>query len=254
MHLNESRGNMYEFVTHTWNPISGKCYHDCSYCYMKKDGKVLPDIHLIENELKGIFQRDSFVFIGSGTDMFADNVPTEWIVRVLDFCVEATTHQPQGNKTRFLLQTKNPVRLLEFVDHPLFKSGQVVTCTTIETNRHYPEIMNKAPLPQERADAMAQLSARGIKTYVTVEPLMDFDIDQMASLLQQCNPEQVNIGANTYRKIELPEPDKAAPLVNLILRLLSFTKVKVKKNLNGEELTRALITDIKRNYSYEKRD
>lgn len=36
MVLNEQKGNMYNFITHTWNPIKGKCWHDCSYCYMKK--------------------------------------------------------------------------------------------------------------------------------------------------------------------------------------------------------------------------
>ena len=25
---------MYEFITHTWNPILGKCPHDCKYCYV----------------------------------------------------------------------------------------------------------------------------------------------------------------------------------------------------------------------------
>ena len=34
--IKESKGNMYEFVTHTWNPIKGKCSHGCTYCYMKK--------------------------------------------------------------------------------------------------------------------------------------------------------------------------------------------------------------------------
>ena len=34
--IKESKGNMYEFVTHTWNPIKGKCFHGCTYCYMKK--------------------------------------------------------------------------------------------------------------------------------------------------------------------------------------------------------------------------
>ena len=35
MGLNLSNGNMYKFVNYTWNPIKGKCLHDCSYCYMK---------------------------------------------------------------------------------------------------------------------------------------------------------------------------------------------------------------------------
>lgn len=35
MALTKSRGNMYPFVTHTWNAIKGMCFHDCPYCYMK---------------------------------------------------------------------------------------------------------------------------------------------------------------------------------------------------------------------------
>ena len=37
--LRESKGNMYDFITHTWNPIKGKCLHNCSYCYMKRFGE-----------------------------------------------------------------------------------------------------------------------------------------------------------------------------------------------------------------------
>lgn len=51
MGLNLSNGNMYKFVNYTWNPIKGKCLHDCSYCYMK----TMPQYqHLIlaENEFK----------------------------------------------------------------------------------------------------------------------------------------------------------------------------------------------------------
>ena len=36
MSFRESKGNMYPWVTHTWNVIKGKCPHDCSYCYMKR--------------------------------------------------------------------------------------------------------------------------------------------------------------------------------------------------------------------------
>jgi len=47
----KSKGNMYDWVDYTWNPIKGKCEHDCSYCYMKKFGKQNP-IHLDKKELK----------------------------------------------------------------------------------------------------------------------------------------------------------------------------------------------------------
>ena len=42
MRLRNSKGNMYEWVTHTWNTVKGECYHNCSYCYMKRWGKLNP--------------------------------------------------------------------------------------------------------------------------------------------------------------------------------------------------------------------
>lgn len=254
MRMNESTGNMYEFITHTWNPIKGRCYHDCAYCYMKSLVVNPKPIHLDESELKGIFQRDQFIFIGSSTDDFASDVPSEWINKVLDFCVQATSHQTEGQRTRFLIQTKNPERILEFIDHPLFKTQTVVVCTTIETNRHYREIMNNAPAPYERAKAMAKIAEHGIKTYVTIEPIMDFDIDELVELIKMCKPEQVNIGANTYKAIQLPQPTSGNKLISLILQLITFTKVKIKKNLKGRTLLNGINDLISRNYSFEKRD
>lgn len=245
---------MYEFITHTWNPIKGRCYHDCAYCYMKSIVPNPQPIHLDESELRGIFQRDQFVFIGSSTDDFASDVPSEWISKVLDFCVQATAQQTDGLKTRFLIQTKNPERILEFIEHPLFKKQRGVVCTTIETNRHYPDIMNNAPTPEKRAEAMAKIAEHGIKTFVTIEPIMDFDLDEMVALIKLCNPEQVNIGAESSRTIQMPEPKKASQLINLILQLICFTRVKIKKNLKGKELTQLIIERIKERYSFEKDD
>ena len=50
MPLNKSTGNMYDFITHTWNTIKGECPHGCSYCYMKRWGKQ-PSLHFDEKEL-----------------------------------------------------------------------------------------------------------------------------------------------------------------------------------------------------------
>lgn len=251
MILNESKGNMYEFITHTWNPIKGRCFHDCAYCYMKSLVQNPQPIRLVESELKGIFQRDQFIFIGSSTDDFASDVPSEWLNKILDFCVQATSHQTEGNKTQFLIQTKNPERILEFINHPLFQTQRVVVCTTIETNRHYPEIMNNAPTPIKRAEAMAKIAECGIRTFVTIEPIMDFDLDEMVKLIKMCKPEQVNIGKNTSTQIQLPEPTRFA-VANLIFHLICSTKIKIKKNIDGEKLTKAIITIFEHNYSYEK--
>lgn len=229
MTILEPNGYMYKFVTGQWNPISGKCPHRCPYCYMIKPGGELPPLHLREKELNGEFGENDFIFIGSGTDMFAEQVPSEWIRRVLDFCITASSTLFNANQTKFLLQSKNPARILEFTDHSLFKNGQVVTCTTIETNRHNPDFMGKAPLPQKRAEAMALLSKQGIRIFVTVEPIMDFDLEEMVTLIKMCNPEQVNIGKNSKDYITLPNPT-IGKTVELVKGLLKFTKVEIKEN------------------------
>ena len=197
--LNESKGNMYEFVTHTWNAIKGECEHDCSYCFMKRWGH-LRAVRLEESEFRTNLGQDNFIFVGSCTDNF-DN--------------------------RYLFQSKNPGRILEFVGHPVFRKA--VVCTTIETNRHYPDIMRNSPPTPARAEAMSKIAALGIPTFVTCEPLLDFDLPELVEMLRQCNPQQVNIGRNSRREVQLPEPD-ALQVWELIDEVKKFSKVEVKKN------------------------
>ena len=85
MGLNISKGNMYEFITHTWNTVKGKCIHDCSYCYMKRF-KTLKDIRFDESELKTNLGTNNFIFVGSSNDLFSDNIPREWIMKTFEHC------------------------------------------------------------------------------------------------------------------------------------------------------------------------
>ena len=68
------------------------------------------------------------------------------------------------------------------------------------------------------------------KKYVTIEPIMDFDLPKFAQMIEMCNPVQVNIGADSGGH-KLPEPPKEKVL-GLISELEKFTKVVLKKNLN----------------------
>jgi hypothetical protein len=65
--------------------------------------------------------------------------------------------------------------------------------------------------------------------YVTIEPILDFDLDEMVDLIKRCEPIQVNIGADSGNH-KLPEPSKEKVL-QLIDVLNEFTLVKRKKNL-----------------------
>ncbi len=215
---------MYKFIDYTWNPIKGKCLHDCSYCYMKVMNPNADKPRLAEYEFKTDLGNGNAIFIGSSTDMFAENISPEWITRVLDYCHQNSDIE---NPNAYLLQSKNPKRFLEFINHPIVQ--RVVFCTTIETNRFYPEIMNNAPKIEERVEAMEEMARLGCSTMVTAEPLMQFDYEEMVTFIRRCRPKLVNIGRNSCRRIVLPEPTQEKVL-QLIAELKSFTKVNVKDN------------------------
>ena len=211
MGLNVSKGNMYEFVTHTFNTIKGACFHDCSYCYMKRWGKLNP-VRFDEKELKTNLGNDNFIFVGSSCDMWAKEIPDEWIKKTLEHCSKFDNH--------YLFQTKNTNNIRRI----LVPNSTV--CITIETNRHYPEFMVNSPRPVQR---VGQLPFIRHKTFITIEPIMDFDLDIFVKMLYDCGVRQINIGADSGNN-NLPEPPKEK-LLQLITELEKFTKVVQKKNL-----------------------
>ena len=220
--LNKSKGNMYSFINYTWNVIKGSCFHDCVYCYMKRWGNQKP-VRFDEKELKTDLGKDNFIFVGSSCDMFADNIPDEWIKKTLK-------HMEQFDN-KYLLQTKNPDRILNFIDACVI-SDKCVVCTTLESDMFYPDIMGKSPHPMQRSIAMQEIS-ECVETYVTIEPLMDFNLEHFVTMIKRCKPKQVNIGMNTSH-IKLPEPPKEKVL-QLIAELEKFTIVHKKNNLKWKD-------------------
>ena len=209
---------MYEFITHTWNTVKGRCPHDCSYCYMKRWGK-LNQTRFDKKELKTDIGEGNIIFVGSSCDMWAEEIPDSWIETTLNHC--------RKFDNKYFFQTKNPKRIWNFYDDFL-SSDKVSFCTTIETNRFYEEYMGDTPTPTERA-----LEIGGFENdrYVTIEPIMDFDIDELLKLMDvlHADPMQVNIGADSGRH-GLPEPE-AWKIEKLIKKLNKFTTVNKKKNL-----------------------
>jgi DNA repair photolyase len=220
MPLNKVKGNMYPFVTHTWNPVKGECPYGCSYCYMKRWGKQSP-LHLDKKELKTDLGENNFIFVGSSCDMWARDVPLEWKLKTMEHIREFETN-------RYLFQTKNTGQILNYPI--LFLNRQDILCTTIETDEYIPAIMGRSEPPFLRGLHLAYLQHRlGFKTMVTIEPVIRFNTDEMISLIKVIRPEQVNIGADTGRN-NLPEPPKEQ-ILELISELEKFTKVVQKKNL-----------------------
>ena len=216
--LRESKGQMYSWVTHTWNTIKGECPHGCIYCYMKRWGKQKP-LRFDESELRTDLGSGNFIFVGSSCDMFAGAILDYWVIETLVKCDFYT-----GN--RFLFQSKNPDGFVKFMKY--FPDGRrTCLCTTIETNRIYPE-MGNSPNPLKRAIAMNQFME--FPTFVTIEPIMDFDLDEMVRLIKLCHPNQINIGADSGNN-NLPEPSKEK-IMELIDELKKFTTIDQKRNLS----------------------
>jgi DNA repair photolyase len=217
MALKQQTGNMYEFVTHMWGPVRGKCPHDCSYCYVKRWGP-LPPMHIDERDMKTDLCKGNFIFVGHTVDLFAEEVPKEWIERVLIHCCKYPDN-------KYLFQSKNPMRFLNFLD---LLPTDVLLATTIETNRViYNE--SKAPPYTLRAYALKVLSELGYRTMVTIEPIFDFDLEDLVGLIKMAHPEWVNIGADS-KGHRLPEPSREK-INQLIDALKKETSVKLKGNL-----------------------
>lgn len=218
MGLNISKGNMYEFVTHTWNTVKGKCFHDCSYCYMKRY-EAQREIYFDQKELKTDLGKDNFIFVGSSCDLFAKDVKNEWIIDTLKKMNE--------HDNKYLVQSKDPARILAFKSW--FKNPTIV-CTTIETNRFYKDIMNNCPSPVDRAFGLRNLP---FEKYVTIEPILDFDLDEFVDLIRLCQPSKVNIGADSGNN-NLPEPS-IEKIMMLVEELKKFTTIEKKINLSRLE-------------------
>jgi len=226
--MNKQTGNMYDFISHTSNPIKGLCPHECSYCYMHgiytRYKNLDSRMRLDEKELCASYGREKFIFIGSSTDMYANEVPTEWILRVYDHCLKY-------GENRYLFQSKNPQRFLEpaFMNHPLMqRRDSVFFASTIETNREDP-VVSRAQSMGERTKAMTMMRKLGFGVMITIEPVMDFDLEELLSMMKLIQPFQVNIGCNTSRSVHLPEPSRAK-LIAFVENLRRLTNVKLKSN------------------------
>jgi hypothetical protein len=178
----------------------------------------LPGLHFARPELKTDLGRGNFIFIGSGCDMFAGDVHDDWII--------ATLNRASRFENKYLLQTKNPARFVNFLG--LMKPSKYLLCTTIETNLFFPEIMRGSPPPETRSSDMAKLP-KEYRRMVTVEPVMKFSLKELSYQVLCCQPEQVNIGADTgNNRLPEPSPKEIRDLVRVLSR---YTKVVLKKNL-----------------------
>jgi DNA repair photolyase len=222
MSLNKSKGNMYTHVDYTWNPIRG-CKHGCIYCYVNSIPYYDQTPRYVEKCLSDKLGEGRTIFVCSTGDMFGEWVPAKWIEAVLSYC-----HRFPHNT--YLFQSKNPGRFLEFLNHfPM----HTLFGTTIETDKNTKSMSStgisysQAPIPLDRMNAMVNLDSQYDKM-ISIEPIMDFDVDTMLKWIHATDPKFVSIGADS-KGHKLPEPSAAK--VQRLMTGLGAIEVKLKSNL-----------------------
>jgi DNA repair photolyase len=220
---------MYDWVTNTHSLLGGECPHKCSYCYVDnpihgRAEKYKGPIRLLNWELTVDYGEGKTIFIENNNDMFAEEVPTEFIQRILHHC----NVYP---KSRYVFQTKNPKRMSYFLN--LIPAGSYLGMT-LETNRDMSSI-SKAPSAEERVDEFSKigLSSKPFVRFVTIEPILDFDVDILADMIIDMRPNWINIGADS-KGHGLAEPS-SYKIMEFVSKM-NNAKIDIKKKHNLERI------------------
>lgn len=158
---------------------------------------------------------DEFVWIASSSDV-SFLLPRE-LIQIFDRIHEL----PQ---IQFFMQTKDSFFFSNEIQSGDYDvPGNIWFGITLETNRdeNYWRV-SQAPLPSERYEDAKQ-------TYidiVTIEPVLDFDLDEFALWIEELAPKRVYIGYDT-KNCSLNEPD-LEKVQRLIVKMKRFTVVKPK--------------------------
>ena len=195
-----------------WSPFVG-CKHDCIYCISSFQRQLKRQkqrcircynfsIHTHPNRLTTslpLTVGNQYIFTCSNGDIAFCN--TVYLNQILNRI------QQYPNST-FLIQSKDPA-------NAFFRNGKqvqfpenIIVGTTLETNRDELYSMNyaisKAPLPSQRyKDFLKVVHPRKM---VTIEPIIDFDMDVIIKWINNINPFMVWIGYDSKTNY-LPEPE-----------------------------------------------
>ncbi len=218
--MNQKQSNMYADAK-TWSPFKG-CEFDCTYCEpsFQKQAKrqkhrcgdcyrYVPHYH--EERLDKIPSAPIVFVCGNADISFCDLEFTHRIIkRIKD-------HNGRSPHKIYYFQSKRPEYFEPLL--PLF-SPNVILVTTLETNRDQGyEKISKAPPPSVRYEQFQALDYP--RKVVTIEPVLDFDVEEFSQWICGLKPEYVWLGFNSRPKsVELPEPslEKVADFMQVLTR------------------------------------
>jgi len=186
--------------TKTWNPFVG-CRYKCVYCgpsfqaQLKRRGKEKdPDCyyyrpHTHAERLKRIPSTENVFVVGDGDISFC---PPKYTRRIIE---RIKKHNVRFPEKKYLFQSKNPKYFEQFLDE--FPSN-VMLQTTLETNRDEGyESWSQAPKPSVRYKDFLSLDYPCDRKVVTIEPVMDFDVNVFCDWIKNIKPKYVWFGFNS---------------------------------------------------------
>lgn len=236
-------GNMYDDVV-TWNPLAGECIHKCSYCYMEtmrkryNNPKWCGEPRIDEKALDNFNpKRGSTVFVQSINDLFADNVPNEMIARI----IEKANKIREKRDVRFLFQSRNTPRMAQWSascfrkNGPYFPNDSLVG-TTIETDNA--ELAAGPVDPFCRARYLSWVYPT-YERFITIEPIMKFNLVEFMKLIREAHPNRVHIGAESKGGTTYPEP--TAEEVLALIRELEARGIQVIQKSNLARLLKGAV-------------
>lgn len=225
--------------TKTWNPFKG-CLFDCVYCrpsfqlQAKRQKNNCTDCynyvpHYHPERLNKI-PSASTIFVCGNSDL--SFCRTTYMLEIIEAIKKHNKRRP--GKTYFF-QSKRPKYFAPFLsDLP----ANAIVLTTLETNRDrdYPKI-SKAPVPTVRYQQLRSLDYP--RKVVTIEPVLDFDLDVFLDWIKSINPEYVWLGYNSRPKqVQMPEPDEEK-MIRFIIELKKNNipiKAKDLRNVNNNRI------------------
>lgn len=193
--------------TKTWNPFKG-CHFDCVYCkpsfqrQAKRQKHNCPDCydyvpHYHPERLRSIPSSQTVFVCGNADISFCDPDYTRQIIEAIR---DKNRKHPEKI---YYFQTKRPEYFNQFIGE--FPENAILLIT-LETNRDTGyERISKAPIPSERYRQFMALDHS--RKVLTIEPIMDFDLDVFSTWITDANPEYIWMGYNSKPKsCQLPEP------------------------------------------------
>jgi protein gp37 len=189
-----------------------------------KGEKYAGEPRLLKKELEVDYGEGKVIFIEHCNDLFASDIPSHWVDAVLTHCRKFPCNE-------YVFQTKNPVGYRYWLND--LPENRILGCTieAIPLDVAVPTWETEAPPPFSRVIAMRLLE--GEPRFITVEPILKGNMEDLANCIVSIAPDFINVGADS-KGTDLEEP--TAEEVRWFLRAMAAEDIEVREKKNLQRL------------------